>query len=47
MQTEIKFRRGTFADPERKLGGAYVMNKQGVALMGDPRPKRLIAAAYG
>ena len=36
-----------FADPERKLGGAYVMNKQGVALMGDPRPKRLIAAAYG
>ena len=36
-----------FADPERKLGGAYVMNKQGVALMGDLRPKRLIAAAYG
>ncbi|MEW5686808.1 MAG: serine hydrolase domain-containing protein [Pseudomonadota bacterium] len=35
-----------FADPERKLGGAYVMNKQGVALMGDERPKRLIAAAY-
>jgi len=36
-----------FADPERRLGGAYVMNRQGVALMGDPRPKRLIAAAYG
>ena len=36
-----------FADPDRKLGGAYVMNKQGVALMGDLRPKRLIAAAYG
>lgn len=35
-----------FADPERGLGGAYVMNKQGTALMGDPRPKRLIAAAY-
>jgi CubicO group peptidase (beta-lactamase class C family) len=35
-----------FADPERKLGGAYVMNKQGTALMGDARPKRLIAAAY-
>ena len=35
-----------FADPERKLGGAYVMNKQGVALMGDGRPKRLIEAAY-
>lgn len=35
-----------FADPDRKVGGAYVMNKQGVALMGDPRPKRLIEAAY-
>jgi CubicO group peptidase (beta-lactamase class C family) len=35
-----------FADPEKKLGGAYVMNKQGVALMGDLRPKRLIEAAY-
>jgi len=35
-----------FADPERKLGGAYVMNKQGAALMGDERPKRLIEAAY-
>jgi len=35
-----------FADPERKLGGGYVMNRQGIALMGDERPKRLIAAAY-
>jgi CubicO group peptidase (beta-lactamase class C family) len=35
-----------FADPERRLGGAYAMNKQGVALMGDERPKRLIEAAY-
>ncbi|TAJ71206.1 MAG: class A beta-lactamase-related serine hydrolase [Phenylobacterium sp.] len=35
-----------FADPERRLGGAYVMNKQGTALMGDARPKRLIEAAY-
>ncbi|WP_374472008.1 serine hydrolase domain-containing protein [Phenylobacterium sp.] len=34
------------ADPERRLGLAYVMNKQGTALMGDPRPKRLIEAAY-
>ena len=35
-----------FADPERKLGGAYVMNKQSVQLMGDARPKRLIEAGY-
>jgi CubicO group peptidase (beta-lactamase class C family) len=35
-----------FADPERKLGGGYVMNRQGVALMGDERPRRLIEAAY-
>jgi CubicO group peptidase (beta-lactamase class C family) len=35
-----------FADPERRLGGAYVMNRQGSDLMGDPRPKRLIEAAY-
>jgi CubicO group peptidase (beta-lactamase class C family) len=36
-----------FADPERRLGGAYVMNKQSQILVGDPRPKRLIQAAYG
>jgi CubicO group peptidase (beta-lactamase class C family) len=35
-----------FADPERRLGGAYVMNKQSTQLMGDERPKRLIEAAY-
>jgi CubicO group peptidase (beta-lactamase class C family) len=35
-----------FIDPERKLGGAYVMNKQSPVLLGDPRPKRLIEAAY-
>jgi CubicO group peptidase (beta-lactamase class C family) len=35
-----------FADPESRLAGAYVMNKQGRVLMGDPRPKRLIEAAY-
>ena len=35
-----------FADPRAKLGGAYVMNKQSTALMGDLRPRRLIEAAY-
>jgi CubicO group peptidase (beta-lactamase class C family) len=35
-----------FADPERRLGGAYVMNKQSTRLMGDLRPRRLIEAAY-
>jgi CubicO group peptidase (beta-lactamase class C family) len=35
-----------FADPERGLGGAYVMNRQGTALMGDERARRLIFAAY-
>src|SRR4051812_31738062 len=35
-----------FADPQAKLGGAYVMNKQSTQLMGDLRPKRLIEAAY-
>jgi CubicO group peptidase (beta-lactamase class C family) len=34
------------ADPETRLGLAYVMNKQGTALMGDARPKRLIEAVY-
>lgn len=36
-----------FADPARRLAGAYVMNRQSTALLGDPRPKRLIEAAYG
>lgn len=35
-----------FADPVRRLGGAYVMNRQSAHLLGDPRPKRLISAAY-
>jgi len=35
-----------FADPTRRVGGAYVMNKQGAALIGDPRAVRLIEAAY-
>jgi CubicO group peptidase (beta-lactamase class C family) len=35
-----------FADPETRIGAAYVMNKQGTRLMGDPRPTRLIEAAY-
>ena len=35
-----------FANPDRKLAGGYVMNKQGTALMGDLRPRRLIEAAY-
>lgn len=35
-----------FADPDRKLGGGYVMNRQTSALLGDERPRRLIEAAY-
>ena len=35
-----------FADPDRRLSGAYVMNRQSPILMGDPRPCRLIQAAY-
>ncbi|MFN3512632.1 MAG: serine hydrolase domain-containing protein [Phenylobacterium sp.] len=35
-----------FADPERRLGGAYVMNKQSTDLIGDARARRLIEAAY-
>ncbi|MFL5297745.1 MAG: serine hydrolase domain-containing protein [Phenylobacterium sp.] len=35
-----------FADPDRKLGGAYVMNRQSNDLLGDRRPRRLIEAAY-
>lgn len=35
-----------FADPETGLAGAYVMNKQSAHLLGDPRAKRLIEAAY-
>lgn len=35
-----------FADPDRGLAGAYVMNRQDVHLIGDPRARRLIEAAY-
>jgi CubicO group peptidase (beta-lactamase class C family) len=35
-----------FADPERKLAGAYVMNRQSAELLNDRRPRRLIEAAY-
>jgi CubicO group peptidase (beta-lactamase class C family) len=35
-----------FADPTTRVSGAYVMNKQGSALIGDPRAVRLIEAAY-
>lgn len=35
-----------FADPDARLSGAYVMNKQSNILIGDPRPTRLIEAAY-
>ena len=36
-----------FADPERGVSAAYVMNKQSALLIDDPRPRRLIEAAYG
>lgn len=35
-----------FADPERRLSGAYVMNRQSSPLIDDPRAQRLIAATY-
>jgi CubicO group peptidase (beta-lactamase class C family) len=35
-----------FADPETRISGAYVMNKQSPFLMGDPRAVRLIDAVY-
>lgn len=35
-----------FADPDRRISGAYVMNRQSALLLGDPRPTRLIRAAY-
>ena len=34
------------ADPERRLSAAYVMNRQSPAIIGDPRPVRLIEALY-
>ncbi len=35
-----------FADPDRGLSGAYVMNRQSADLIGDPRAVRLIDAVY-
>jgi CubicO group peptidase (beta-lactamase class C family) len=35
-----------FADPERGLSGAYVMNRQSAELIADARGRRLIEAAY-
>jgi CubicO group peptidase (beta-lactamase class C family) len=35
-----------FADPETRVSGAYVMNRQSPFLVGDPRPLRLIEAVY-
>lgn len=35
-----------FADPDWDVSGAYVMNRQDIHLMGDPRSRRLINAAY-
>ena len=34
------------ADPERGLSAAYVMNRQSVHLIGDPRPVALMDALY-
>ena len=35
-----------FADPDRGVSGAYVMNRQSADLIADPRSRRLIDAAY-
>ena len=35
-----------FADPERRISGAYVMNRQSAELIMDHRSRRLIEAAY-
>lgn len=35
-----------FADPDRGVSGAYVMNRQSAELIMDPRARRLIEAAY-
>ncbi len=34
------------ADPDRRLSAAYVMNRQSIYLIGDPRPMRLLEALY-
>jgi len=35
-----------FADPQRRVSGAYVMNRQSAELIADARARRLIDAAY-
>ena len=35
-----------FADPDRGIAGAYVMNRESAHIVGDPRARRLIEAAY-
>jgi CubicO group peptidase (beta-lactamase class C family) len=35
-----------FADPERAISGAYVMNRQSAELIADARSRRLIEATY-
>jgi CubicO group peptidase (beta-lactamase class C family) len=35
-----------FADPDRGVSGAYVMNRQSAELISDPRGRRMIEAAY-
>lgn len=35
-----------FADPERRISGAYVMNRQSAELIADARARRLIEAVY-
>jgi CubicO group peptidase (beta-lactamase class C family) len=35
-----------FADPEKRVSAAYVMNRQSAHLIGDPRPLGLIEALY-
>ncbi len=35
-----------FADPRRRVSGAYVMNRQSAELIADPRSRRLIEALY-
>ena len=35
-----------FADPDRGIAGAYVMNKMDIGLTGDPRSSTLVAASF-
>ena len=35
-----------FADPDRGISGAYVMNRQSAELIADPRARRVIEAVY-